>query len=195
MPTTTGKIGDAYEFDSGTALLLSTEESEQFAFDPALQSGGTIFFWYKITGGSYSGEPAFEFRIDWPGAGGFVLAGATDGSLTLYDGNLDGTIATVTFPGPMDVTEWHFVCATFDNASGDVSLYIDDSPALTQAGTEQLLQVASTTGRLQLTQQNTDLNVFVDELGVSTHGAYSADQVTALWNAGDGVTWPDVNSI
>lgn len=96
-----------------------------------------------------------------------------------------------------NVGAWHMVAITYDKTiPASLNIYIDGAlsatvldpftyPDLTNADFffRNLIQAAG------------DMDIVVDEFGLSTKGALTPAQITSLYNSGTGKTWPNITPI
>lgn len=90
----------------------------------------------------------------------------------------------------------HMVAITYDKTAHTLNVYVDGVISATVADpfvypdlTNADLELANTT------PPGTGSAFVVDECGLSTKGALTPAQVTALWNGGNVVPWPTVTTI
>jgi hypothetical protein len=203
-----GKVGLGFKTtfgdNIGNPCVFGTDDIAGISWNPS-SPGLSMFGWFKINATSTSGDKYTVAAIEF---GDFTAVrfdlifdkSSNNFTLKLKDPSNNSTTAVKNLALADDV--WCFYCATFNNASKQLSLYINNA-AVVQSTAPLALTAAQVHGFYQILQARTSsipqnqlvglLNV--DEIGFSTGKVYSGAQVTALYNSGNGLTWPAVNSV
>lgn len=119
--------------------------------------------------------------------------------LDTYLNDLDpGESADLTTAAPAWVPDWTsqdwvFCCITYTQADGKLRFYDGVSPVIVSAASATMHPVAN--GRIGLFQSGGTSSAAADELGLSVKDVLTPAQVAAVYNAGAGITWPDVNNL
>jgi hypothetical protein len=210
-----GLIGDSLNFSNPsqtTAFVLNTNP-------PVLTLGSTsgisMWFWVKIRIDSAPSSP-----ITGLGTGVFAVSNAapnnfltfsvslattaTDISCNFGDGSGDGYMDYQLPYAPLLAGQWIFVCAVWDKAATSLILYLNGVAVATNSfAGPPVISHSFSGGSLSdglfwpyLVGETTGFGatglVSVDELGLCLNKALNADGVAALYNSGNGLSWPEV---
>lgn len=111
----------------------------------------------------------------------------------------DDTLPIVFINGalpPVALGTWHMIAATIDTTAHTLNFYFDGVLLATVADTTPLHTCDTADIELRnAIQPFGNMDVVVDECGLSLKGALSGPQVAALYNSGAGVTWPNITPI
>lgn len=182
-----------------TGLAMFSNAS--IAINQLVSKGLSVWFWINLV--AYGAASAtcrfamdtsdvmhtnlFEVRL------GF--ASALSGSATVNHQN-DTNSSSANSPNlTWALGAWHMVAITYDKTPpASLNLYIDGALSVTTLDPLVYPDLVSTDMRLDngfsAPLQGND--IILDECGICLNGALSPAQITSLWNANAGVTWPGV---
>lgn len=187
---------------------LDTQAKPELALNASISTGLSYWFWFKLLAYGALTADGLVF-LDYYS---YVDPDLNDNLSELYtffnpqatptlmevdhkDAIIDTFFINPTLPGvPLDT--WHMMASTIDTVHQSLNFYYDG--VLLATGTDTIPLHTGTVAQMQLQNiqainGNTDL--IVDECGICLTGALTQAQITALYNGGAGVTWPDVTSI
>lgn len=200
-----GKLGNCFQMGAdafsppggpGGAIQLNSHDTSVFNFTAGTTPGFTIFGWLRMQ----TNSATYPQRI------GRIIS--TDGvcALTLQYhnqiANWEFQVDDISGPGSSLLSQgdagplggaWFFAAATYDAVTGDMILYVNNNAPVTISGLVMAHSFA--TGRLEIGTDDASGKNQVDEVGCSVNGVYSPARISAIYNAGAGVTWPAVDGI
>jgi len=220
---TTGNLSPAGLFSNGIQLDctfvagfpfyhgLTNFDDLGLAFDSTTATGLSFWFWIKQVVAPNVAPPAtfveMSLQCHDPGYAPndcSILVSLTLGSANvpeptsqiIHNNYTDSTSVNQLFTFAPVIGAWHMLAVTLDLVAHTFNIYQDGV---------LLASVADAIGFLTAPQGDLILKysygvvqpgiVVVDELGLSLKGALSAAQVTSLYNAGAGVTWPNITPV
>lgn len=166
----------------------------------AISKGLSAWWWIKLN--AYGPEAAFfildtddvmhtnRFRAVW----GF--SNALTGAIEVGHTNDTDDVFADSPNLPWALGAWHMVAITYDKVAQTLNLYVDGVLSATAPDAFTYPDLTTTDFILwQLGQGTATLNETVDEFGLCLNGALTPAQVTALYNGGAGLTWPNITPI
>lgn len=193
---------------------LSIVDDPGLAIDSTTSKGISFWFWAKEV---VAGTNPFPFTVDTIEfyfefyTVGFVLDYKLSLILDLKAGvgNAAWNLEHQDFNGPDDFQStgsftntlgaWHMYCGTLDVVNHQLKFYID---AVLMDTVVDTLPLSTTTLGWAYLQAffgpggiGDAFQAVVDEFGLSLKGALTQSQITALYNGGAGVTWPNITPI
>jgi hypothetical protein len=91
---------------------------------------------------------------------------------------------------------WHMVACTFDKTVHTLNIYVDGVLSATVADAFVYPDLTNSDFTFKYTSAAVETaDYIVDEFGLSTKGAITAAQVTALFNANAGMTYPTILTV
>jgi hypothetical protein len=164
----------------------------------AMSQGLSVWFWLKPTAYAFT----FRFSLDDSGINTnlFRMGGAfTSAIVGSIEGEHENNVDDVLVDSPnltWALGTWHMVCLTYSKTAKTLNLYIDGALSATVADTFTYQDLTNSTMFLTTFSILGGAVVGVaDELGLCLNGDLNPTQVTALWNGGLGVTWPNITPI
>ncbi len=183
-----GKQGNAADIESATAEYLSIADGDAAGLKPT--SSFTCFGWVKPESITAAYNTIVSYAINSGNFAGYILR-SRDNSITEYTwylyagGSYKDVVSTVV---PVAGT-WAFVAAWYD--SSDEKLYIsvnNETPVSTAGGSLALPASQPFYVGNDATSPTRYFDGLIDEAGVFIGYAMTADDRTALYNSGDGIT-------
>ncbi len=190
---TTGKIGNA------VSLVLASSQALTVASNSSLQMGSgvrcTIAFWVNFTTvatnqailNKQNGGPVDEYRVIL----GITVIGGTQPGFqfgvssagTTYNANVSATNFGVISSGT-----WYFVVCQYDGTN--ISISVNNGTPNTTAFSADIFSGAAqfNIGKSNLAVQNF-VNGIIDAVGIWKR-VLNADEITYLYNGGNGRQWP-----
>ena len=181
---TAGKIGNAIvpSSSSGTSLVAANPGT----LSPTTSM--TLGSWIRI---GYGGLPAIMSQFDLGGAGAgyaFVMNGTTSHLRLSMSAGANGGSAQTTFDataGNVNDSNWHYVAATYSDAAGAVTFYVDGAPVPAMSSTGNMVfhgSVATAVGFSLAPFQSYQFQGTIDEARISKI-ARSADWIATDYNS------------
>lgn len=185
-----GKIGDALNIAGGGDRLTSLDSI--FALDGPVSK--TLAGWVKFD--SFANAPGV--LSNWANGGGGVVQWLLyhDGSNLVFqvrDGSAADHIAT--WPTALSTGTWYFFVATYNSATGVVSLNVNDGTPVTSAS--PAATVNSGTTSFELGGRNNGaatLDGMIDAVGIWDRVLSSTEQ-TELYNGATGLEAPFTDAV
>lgn len=181
--------------DPGLGVFSSTD----ITINQATSTGISVWFWVKKLTAKLDGVFTMD-TSDVLHTNRFKIAfGPLDGT-PVSGVNVEHTNDTddVSISSP-DLTwaigSWHMIAGTYNKTDKTINVYVDGALAGSTMDAFTYPDLTSTDMTLVNTDFGSVTDGVVDELGLSTKGALTPTQVTALYNAGAGVTWPNITPI
>lgn len=165
----------------------------------AVSKGISAWWWIKIN--TYGFGSAFILDTDDVGhTNRFMLIwsffDALNGFMEVDHTNDTDDVFVDTPNLAWSLGSWHMVAITYNKVAQTLNIYVDGALSATIADaftypdlTNSDFILWTLAGALDTFDQT------VDELGLCLNGALTPAQVTALWNGGAGVTWPNITPI
>lgn len=169
------------------------------AYDASF-NGFSTWFWMRKVG---AGDPQVQMDLSsslFPAAPSYFLY------LTWYplipqlrvhldtdSGSADIVVAVPGWSADWATEEWCFCCITYTQADGKLRFYDGINPVVVSAASCVMQSVPD--GRVRMFQIGGTSSAAADELGLSVKDVLTPAQVAAVYNAGAGITWPDVNNL
>lgn len=203
-PTTTGLFANGVEFTSSTTLGQSLQigSSAALAVDYTTSPGISFWFWIKVL--SYAANGVAKWFIDTSDIAhtsklnlAFNCVSAVSGSFSLD--HVPDVGQTVNITGSLNFTlnTWHMIAVTYDKTHQTLNIYVDGALVSSVADTNTYLSFtqADMVFGNRTTGGTGNMDFVGDEMGLCQSGVLTATQVTGLWNANTGYTWPGVEAI
>lgn len=210
-PTKFGSLAAAGLFSNGIGLsrpLIINQNpgleitTGAITINQATSTGISVWFWLKITdfgsagsSGRYNmdtSDPMHtnRFRALW----GFT--DATTGSIEVGHTNDTDDVFADTPNLAWVLNSWHMVVITYNKTAQTLNIYIDGAISATAPDAFTYPDLTNTDMILDDTSFGSILETaVVDELGMCLGGVLTQAQITALYNGGAGVTWPNITPI
>lgn len=196
-----GFIGDGWY-----SVNVTTNDSSSYIGSLLLPSlnwdstseGVTIWAWVKGMNEPFGSTGIIQF-LDVSEGTGFRISINKNADSIIFD-SIDGgagSSASTPYLGSGIDTDYILVCGTYDRVTGLSRIYINGSLAAVAGVSQAVPSFANGFIRVgtDAFAVATPGNMFIDEIGISRHKCYSDSQITSLYNAGAGMTWPSVNTI
>lgn len=176
--------------------------SPDITINQATSTGISMWFWIKVVAyGAIGSGGVFNFDTDDPFHTNrfrvsFQFQNATTGSAEVNHTNDTDDVFADTPNLSFALGTWHMIAITYNKTAQTINAYVDGVLSATTA--DAFTYPDLTTADLELSNTvgpGMGSDFIVDEVGISTKGALTAAQVTALWNAGAGMTWPAIQTI
>ncbi len=202
-----GLYGNAWKFRAvvGNSGVLGSPVFPQLA-QSTTTKGISYWFWYRLdvasTNASFTAEWKFFFfdtvllqqmvmDIEISDSNNQAQVSLFDTSANLFTASTGNGGFT-----PL-VGVWSMLCAVWDRAAATLTLYINGVSVVSVAANADLIALDSAK------MQGSFFSSFgvdgwiadFDEMGICVNGAITQAQVTALYNGGLGVTWPQASTI
>lgn len=210
-PLESGAAAGVGLFSNGThcdpTLLLNHHRglgmfgNANITINQATSTGITVWFWVKVLAfGPAGGAFYYMDTSDVLHTNLFkILWGSIDGVSTAFELQHVNDTDTNFVDTPSlawAIGGWHLVVGTYDKAAHTINVYIDGTLSISGPDPSVYPDLTNTDMELaNITTPGGTQDFMVDECGISLKGAASAAQVTALWNGGAGVTWPNITPI
>lgn len=197
--TVTGKILKGYQMTGDANQPGSSGDAVDAdvltVWNPATQPGFTMFAWLKIA------KPApivagSDRLVNLYPDDGFGIPAL--GVFYSADTNLIGMASGVSAAPPSPVSNWFFIAYTYNNVTGQEKSYFNGVLLLTGTIGPFVSSFPKSVFESSVGQQDfvpPFKTQTVDEIGISMTAIYTAAQILALYNSGNGLTWPAVNSV
>lgn len=186
-----GKISNALAMDNGDYVASYLEASF-----PKMSQDVSFWGWFRMSSGTsalnasiarirsfssgFSVTGTLRFDFYFSGGSGGIYAAASDG----------GANSASVFKSISSYSSWYFLAATWDASAGELKFYVDG--ALVGSDTAVLDDDSSSAfAEVRLEMNGGASKTFLyDEWGMSDV-VLSSTQVSDLYNAGSGVTYPE----
>lgn len=174
-----GKIGQGANYGgSPTKSVINS--------DLGITGGAvTLNFWVKING--YS-SGAFVSQMDGGSKVQYNIRGKTAGGNGLIFSRVKRGVIDNSITIANNTSDWQMLTLTYDNT--DVKAYINgsyqSSTASSGNGTATVSDISALGYQLETTEFT---NAYIDEVGIWSR-ALSSDEITALYNSGNGLSYP-----
>jgi len=179
-----GKIGNAIVPSSASNSSLAAANSGTLSPTTSMTLGS----WIKI---GYGGLPTIMSQFDLGGAGAgysFVMNGTTSHLRLSMSAGANGGTSQTTFDataGNVNDLNWHYVAATYSDAAGAVTFYVDGAPVPAMSSTGSMVfhgNIANGVGFSLVPFQSYQFQGTIDEARVSKT-ARSADWIATEYHS------------
>lgn len=203
-PLKSGATAAAGLFSNGTDMIpgvvlnqnpgLGIFGTVAITINQLVSTGISVWFWIKMT---VSGVGGFNFTIDTSLASTnrFRITGSPISTITVEHTNDTDDVFVDSPVQSWTVGSWHMVAGTYNKTNHTINLYIDSVLSATIADPFVYPDLTQTDMFLDNRAFLTALDMISDEFGLCLNGALTQAQITSLYNAGAGVTWPGVTAI
>lgn len=166
-------------------------------YNPVTSTGFSVWFWYKYTDVAHNAT-----FVDITIGTGYYVGNYLDVfvesripddpfQIGIYGA---GSPAELVINQTLTPNVWHFIGAVWDNVNHLFKVYVDNNPVQTGSDTGMAVDAGIMKATIQSTNQNSQVQE-IDEFGMCITKSLTDAQMLALYNSGNGVTWPGVKSI
>lgn len=201
-----GLFGNCMRFNTGSVEgALDGPPLTSLGYVPSTSLGVSFWFWFRQHVAPGGNIPYLNVEFDLfdtvgPDSGSFILnVLPTFHGLGIAHHNTSDSVQPPNGGIPAITNDvWHMGAVVWDSVAQRLKVYWDGSLIINAVDT--LTMGPMNTGVLQA-GNSTEIvgsDPWVedfDEFGISVDGPISSSQVTAIWNAGAGTTWPAVSTI
>lgn len=207
---TAGTLADVGLFGNGTGftpaafgqhgLSIIPPASNPITIIQSTSTGLSVWFWIKVL---VHGAGPIRFILDTDNGAhtnllrsNLVLTAPATGVFGVD--HVNDTDTAQLFPPNLAwaVGAWHMVAFTYNKTAQTLNAYIDGVLVATGADPFVYPDLTDADFSFKHVSANPEvMDVVIDEFGLSTKGALTQAQVTALYNGGAGVTWPNITPI
>ena len=179
--TASGKINGAYSFDGINDYILTGLN---------MSAGNTsISFWvyFNASGNDY----CLNIGGDSSARHGWFIYWKSNDVFEFWTSNASGIPKIVTFAtGAISKSAWHHIVFTWDGSTtaSNVKIYVDGS-VTSGSGNVETWEGLSDNDGLTIGRTSVGINAILDEVGIWNR-VLTSDEVTALYNSGDGLAYP-----
>lgn len=207
-PLTAGTLAAVGLFSNGTGITpavfgqhgLALLGTPDITINQTTSTGISMWFWIKIV--TY-GPDFVPLKLDTSDVMHtnrlFLNIGFTDalnGFMELDHTNDTDDVFVDTPNLTWALGAWHMVAATYDKTAHTLNIYVDGALSATIVDAFVYPDLTNSDFTFKYTSAAVETAEYIiDEFGLSTKGALTAAQVTALYNGGAGVTWPNITPI
>ena len=153
--------------------------------------GVSLWGWFKMAGGTPTDVAGAFYFTDNASLGfllfPFMASGAVWVGAQIQDDFIQ--LPTAIAPGA-----WFLLCLVWDRTASTMTTWLNTTIVDQHAYTGAAFPDAAVLRNMFAFHQNAPFGGYVnaDEMGLGLNSALTADQVTALYNSGSGLTWPAV---
>lgn len=204
VPTVSGFISNGVKFintsSSLTSDLTTPPKPARYA-----QLGVSHCFWARmeVKAGTFptelvatvlDGDDAHQYEFSFrPGLGGTIDNATLD---LIKDPSLLGpTVLTVVVPIVWVVGQWNFFAFIYNQTTGKLNVSVNNGTPSTSAGSFTLPTGSWNNIHPNTAPLNTFPTISMDEYLIHTGAALNSNQIAALFNCGNGMTWPAAGSV
>lgn len=169
--------------------------------DQSVSKGLSVWFWVKVLAFGPSG--AVWFYLDTSDVLHTnrlrVIISSNSGVATNIELQHDNDTDSNFVDTPVlswALNGWHLVVSTYDKTAHTLNVYVDGTLSISGPDPSTYSNLTNSDMELaNITAPAGTMDFMVDECGLCLNGPLTASQVTALWNGGVGVTWPNITPI
>ena len=180
---TTGKINQGYSLSGSSQYITISTGSEFDDLDTAM----TIIAWIKLTA---TDNECIIGKYDATDNHRFILHRISGGKLSTILGHGTATDVSITGGTTLSTGVWYHTALTYDGT--DAKLYINgssDATPVTASGALSFNGETTYIGRYDDSSGSGYFSGVIDEVGIWNR-ALSSNEITALYNSGDGLQYP-----
>lgn len=206
-PLRPGTLAAPALFSNGTQIQnnvrgLRVVNDPNIVVSQATSTGISFWYWVKVVSYGSTINNGVFCDLDTSGAGfnefDVLLVSLNASTTTLEIFHYNGVDLPDVTSAPLSWTlgSWHMVAGVYDKTAQTITAYADAVAVATTADTFIYPDLLTSVWALNTANPlGVAPNMIFDELGLCLNGALTQAQITALYNGGAGLTWPNITPI